>query len=86
MGEDGEKDDRIATAPEEPRERPGKLHTLRYYFTEALREIGVLTMVFSGIDTLVNNGRLSRLGLLGWIGGGLVALLVGINFAPEVRR
>jgi len=72
--------------PEKRGEESERLYTLRYYFTEALREIGVLTMVFSGIDTLVNHGTLTRLGLLGWIGAGLAALLVGINFAPEVRK
>lgn len=48
--------------------------------------MGILIMVFAGLDATFNNVEVSKLVLLGWFVGGFLALLAGIYADPEVRK
>jgi hypothetical protein len=56
------------------------------FFCEALREIGILIMVFAALDRTFNSAGVSTWALLVWLFVGFAALLTGIYAAPEVRK
>ena len=56
------------------------------FFCEALREMGILIMVFAALDRTFNSTGISAAALLAWLLVGFVALLTGIYAAPEVRK
>src|SRR6476660_7039226 len=89
MGEESVKEeeghDRLRTSRAERRRWLRLRRTRWYYLTEAMREIGALSMVFAALDWTLYNVRISRVGILVWILGGPAALLIGIYAAPEVQ-
>jgi hypothetical protein len=56
------------------------------FFCEALREVGVLVMVFASLDRTFNSAGISTWAFLVWLFVGFAALLTGIYAAPEVRK
>ena len=56
------------------------------FFCEALREVGILVMVFASLDRTFNSAGISTWAFLAWLFVGFAALLTGIYAAPEVRK
>ena len=55
-------------------------------FCEALREAGVLTVVFSSLDAAFNRVQTSWFFLAGWALLGSLLLVAGIYLDPETRK
>jgi hypothetical protein len=65
---------------------PRQRRQIAKFFCEALREMGMLIMVFAALDRTFNSARISTGALLAWLLVGFAALLTGIYAAPEVRK
>ena len=56
---------------------------VRSLYCEALREGGVLVIVFTSLDASFEVGRISTWGLAGWTLVGIANLLLGIYWEPK---
>lgn len=55
----------------------------RTLFCEALREGGLLVIVFTSLDSAFEVGKMSTWGLVGWTLTGAANLLLGIYWEPK---
>lgn len=56
---------------------------VRSLYCEALREGGLLIVVFASLDAAFEVGKMSRWGLVGWTLLGAANLLFGIYWEPK---
>jgi hypothetical protein len=62
----------------------GRQRRIRALFCEALRDGGILVLVFASLDGAFNAVPVSRWAVLVWGASGAVLLLLGIFLDPEV--
>jgi hypothetical protein len=56
---------------------------VRSLYCEALREGGLLVIVFTSLDSAFEMGKMSAWGLVGWTLAGAANLLFGIYWEPK---